>query len=370
MSQSRRQPGQGIRSAKPAHQAKTTADSAPKTRYEFKLVINRQLWLGLTLFAIIGLILTLSIQHVTSSSNQSPRLTNRLNSLSHKIALASQEAALVAPIPVKKPGYGTTYAPARQAILVDLESQSTLYELNPDQPVAVASTTKLATALTIRKLWPEIETKVTISQRAASQTGSLANLKTGQIFSIRELLYALLMMSGNDAAVALAESSDPNQPKFENFIEAMNQTAREYGAANTHFADPAGLNDQQGRSTARDLARLMAATIADPVLKEIISTDKLDLTDQNGQLVKLENSNRLVTGVVTLPGIIGGKTGFTPLTAEGGAGHCLVIAATRDNHTLIATILGAYSVDKLATAKIGRDLVNWGYASYDWLSLN
>lgn len=359
MSQSRRQPGQGIK-----------LSPSPKTHHDFNLVINRPLWLGLTALAIAGLVLTLAIGNLTGRNKQSPRVTNRLNSIGHKIALASQEKTVIAPIPVKKPGYGTTYAPARQAILLDLESQSTLYELNPDQPVAVASTTKLATALTIRKLWPEIETMVTISQRAASQTGSLANLRSGQVFSIRELLYALLMMSGNDAAVALAELSDPEGPKFENFIEAMNQTARELGALNTHFADPAGLNDQQGRSTARDLARLMAATIADPVLKEIISTDKLDLTDQNGQIVSLENSNRLVTGAVTLPGIIGGKTGFTPLTAEGGAGHCLVIAATRDNHTLIATILGAYSVDKLATAKIGRDLVNWGYASYDWINFN
>ncbi|TSC66323.1 MAG: D-alanyl-D-alanine carboxypeptidase (penicillin-binding protein 5/6) [Candidatus Berkelbacteria bacterium Gr01-1014_85] len=366
MSVVRRQPGQGIQPPKPANEVK----SSPKASYQFKLVINRQLWLGLTLIFAISLILILVKKTGTDRPERSTQATNRLASLGRKINLTGQQSTIIAPIPVKKTGYGTTYAPARQAILVDLDSQSTLYELNPDQPVAVASTTKLATALTIRKLWPEIETKVTISQRAASQSGSLANLKAGQVFTIRELLYALLMMSGNDAAVALAEVSDPEQPKFDRFIESMNQTAREYGATNTHFADPAGLNDLQGRSTARDLARLMAATIADPVLKEIISTDKLDLVDQSGQLVPLENSNRLVTGVVTLPGIIGGKTGFTPLTTEGGAGHCLVIAATRDNHTLIATILGAYSVDKLATAKIGRDLVNWGYASYDWLNLN
>lgn len=213
---------------------------------------------------------------------------------------------------------------AKGAIVLEAGSEYVLYEKNADLPLPQASTTKIMTALLILER-EDPNRLVRISAGAACVEGSQMELRAGEEVSVRDLLYMLMLRSGNDAAVALAEACCGTQ---EAFVREMNEKAAALGLHETQFRNPHGLPDGGHYTTARDLARLTAAALENESFRALVSTKKVTLSYKS---LTLTNSNRLLT---SCPGAIGVKTGYTKA-----AGRCLVSAAERNGATLICVTL-------------------------------
>ena len=194
---------------------------------------------------------------------------------------------------------------SRSAIVVKVtpDLKEIVFELNKDKKIPIASLTKLMTALLVLEKY-DLDIKTTIDQKAMSQVGEQGSLKLGEILSVKDLLYISLIESSNRSAYALAEVVG-----VDNFVSLMNQKAEELGMANTHFSDSSGL-DSNSQSSVSDLAILSEYLYKNQSLfKEIVSLDEYDLYLDNGTFHhKLTNTNKLLE---TLPGVVGGKTGFT-----------------------------------------------------------
>jgi D-alanyl-D-alanine carboxypeptidase (penicillin-binding protein 5/6) len=214
---------------------------------------------------------------------------------------------------------------AHAAIVMDLESGAVFYARNPDEELPMASTTKIMTALLVLGSL-DLDEEIKVPAAAIGVPGSNAGLRRGETLTVRQLLNALLVASGNDAAVTLAIAA---KGSVDAFVRAMNEKARELGLLHTHFVNASGLHHEKHYSSARDLARLARLAMADPVFRQIVSTTQYDLG--GGRLLK--NSNPLLGEVPWINGI---KTGSTPY-----ADYCLVASGTKDGLTLISVILGA-----------------------------
>ncbi|HEX2196103.1 MAG TPA: serine hydrolase [Actinomycetota bacterium] len=212
-----------------------------------------------------------------------------------------------------------------------------------DTPRANASTTKMATAvLVVREA--ELDEPVEASRTAAATGGGGFDLRPGDVFTVGELLHALLLSSSNDAAVALAEHVAGSEPAF---VERMNRLGRSLGLQRSRFATSHGLDVPDHYSTARDLARLALAVLRRPVLAEIVATAETTITGTSGTH-RLVNTNPLLE---SYEGAVGVKTGYTS-----GAGDVLVAAAVRSGRRLVAVAMG--SDDAAADA---RALLDYGF---------
>ncbi|MBE6668080.1 MAG: D-alanyl-D-alanine carboxypeptidase [Ruminococcaceae bacterium] len=219
---------------------------------------------------------------------------------------------------------------AKSAILINAEDGSVYYEKNPDERLGMASTTKLMTALVVsERLDPD--KAVTVPKEAVGIEGSSIYLTEGERITVRELLYALLLSSANDAAVALAlECAD----SIEGFCALMNEKADKMGLVNTNFTNPHGLFDENHYTTARELATVGRHALNNELIAEIVATKKATVShDGEADARLLVNHNKLLG---KYDGAIGMKTGFTKKT-----GRTLVSAARRDGLTLIAVTLDA-----------------------------
>jgi D-alanyl-D-alanine carboxypeptidase (penicillin-binding protein 5/6) len=245
---------------------------------------------------------------------------------------------------------------ARAAILVDAKTGEVLYEKKSREHNAPASTTKIMTAILAIESG-RLEEPVRVSLRAAATRGSSMHLYAGQVLSLRELLTGLLLRSGNDAAVAIAEHLAGTT---EAFVAQMNRRARDLGATDTHFRNPHGLSAPGHYSSAYDLAMLTRFALADPVFAAIVGSKEIgiDWRDRRGreQDVNLRNTNKLLWMLEEADGV---KTGTT-----GEAGPCLVASATRGNHKLIAVVLHDHTrwFDSMQLLKYGFD----NYDLYDY----
>jgi D-alanyl-D-alanine carboxypeptidase len=180
-------------------------------------------------------------------------------------------------------------------------------------------------------------------------------LKEGEKNTVDSLIDGALIASGNDAANALATAKWTR----EEFVGLMNRKAAELGMTGTKFYDPAGLDDN-GRSTARDIAIMFSYGLNFEKFVQSISTKEKDVMSVDGQIHAVKNSNRLLTGEVVFDGeVIGGKTGVTDL-----AGHTLVCAARRGDTTVVGVVLGTFNDTNSASAEEMKRLLDWGYASY------
>jgi len=219
---------------------------------------------------------------------------------------------------------------AKSAVLIDAQSGRVLYEKNAHECMGMASTTKIMTALTV--LWLcSADSVVTVPKEAVGIEGSSVYLCEGEELTVEQLLYALLLSSANDAAVALAIHSAGS---VDHFSEKMNQYAEALGIENTHFTNPHGLYDDDHYTTALSLALIAREAMKNELLRKIFSTYKATIPfcgEPDRRL--LENHNKLLR---TYDGAIGVKTGFTKKT-----GRTLVSAAKRDGLTLIAVTLNA-----------------------------
>ncbi len=229
---------------------------------------------------------------------------------------------------------------AAASILVDADSGRVLYEQNADARMLIASTTKIMTALVaIRE--GDLSDVVTVKREATLTEGSSMYLKEGEQLTLETLLYGLMLCSGNDAAVAIADHVGGSQ---KDFVKLMNETARELGMGSSSFANPNGLDAEDHYSTARDMAKLACAALQNETLLRIASTQSVTIGGRT-----MTNHNRLLRAV---PGCIGMKTGYTRA-----AGRTLVSVAERDGRRLVAVTLqdGNDWADHAA-------LYDWGFA--------
>lgn len=274
--------------------------------------------------------------------------------------------------PLFHAGQGFSVA-AKQAVLYDQDTGYTLYSQGLHL-APIASTTKMMTAVIATKQLADMQMIVTVSTRAAGQIPSRLGLYEGERISAQALLTGMLLISGNDAANALAEEvggillnkpDSTSEQKVQRFVQEMNATAKRLHMENTQYLDPAGLDDN-GHSTALDLAKLAGIYTTQPVISHIITQETTQVSDTLGHVFTLENSNRLVKGAF-YPGIQGGKTGYTPHTSDStGAGHCLVATAFRNGHHLTAVVLDTYSDDTEASQQEARNLLDAGFSNTSW----
>lgn len=212
---------------------------------------------------------------------------------------------------------------ARAACLMDFESGRILFEHNAQQEIPMASTTKIMTAIVaIEK--GNLKDIVTVSKNAADTWGSDINLKVGEKLTLSQLLYGLLISSGNDAAVAIAEHVGGS---VEGFANLMNEKAKEIGAMHSHFVTPHGLDVKGHYTTADDLALITRYALNNSFFSKIVGTKEIGIPGR-----KLHNTNDLLGFFVGADGV---KTGYTGL-----AGRCLVASASRGDRRYIAVALG------------------------------
>jgi D-alanyl-D-alanine carboxypeptidase (penicillin-binding protein 5/6) len=228
-------------------------------------------------------------------------------------------------------------------ILFEPESQTVLYERDAYSKAYPASTTKIMTFVVIVEHWTDLDKKYTCgdeSWRGFYSQSSLLGLKPGYIVTIRDMLYGLMLCSGNDCGACLAVATCGS---VEGFVDLMNAKAQELGMTGTHYTNPHGLHDDEHYTTARDMALLMAYALKNETFREVIGTLEYTIVEANGRFTKtIQTSNKLL---LTKPDIdwdeckyeyaIGGKTGETNI-----AGYCLVEAAEKDGVTLIAVLFG------------------------------
>jgi D-alanyl-D-alanine carboxypeptidase len=245
---------------------------------------------------------------------------------------------------------------ADSAELLDPQTKYSMFQKNPDKSVPIASVTKVMTAVVALENY-KLSDVVEISKEDTEVIGSKVFLKTGEKMTVENLLYCLLIPSGNDAAISLATYKQPK----DQFVELMNKKAEELGLKNTRFKDPAGLNDE-GRSSAKDIALLFSYALGNQDFVKVISTPEKTVTSVDGsESHELKNSNRLTTGEIPMDGIIGGKTGFTP-----DAGHTLVSAAERNGHRVVGVVLNTYSGTPAASAIEMKKLLSFGFDAYSF----
>ena len=211
---------------------------------------------------------------------------------------------------------------AKSAVLMDAQTGRILYEKNADQRSLIASTTKIMTALIVCEQCNVLD-RMRIPKEAVGIEGSSMYLQEGEILSLQELLFGLMLHSGNDAAVALAIYCGGT---VEGFVELMNDKARVLGLSDTHFANPNGLDHPEHYSTARDLATLAAYAMENPIFQKTVSTKTLKIGNRS-----MKNHNRLLWMVDGADGV---KTGFTRAS-----GRVLVSSASREGRRLIAVTI-------------------------------
>lgn len=217
---------------------------------------------------------------------------------------------------------------AASAVLIEAESGHILYEKDAHTPRPMASTTKIMTALVVIEAG-RLDEVTKVSPSAAATEGSSIYLKPGERISVRNLLYGLMLESGNDAAAALAEHVGGS---IEGFASLMNRRAALMGLKSTRFCNPSGLPDQNHYTTAYELALIGRQGLRNPVFAEIVSTKSYKAPMEDGSGVRyFTNGNKLLR---LYPHATGMKTGFTKQ-----AGRCLISSAERDGVTLIAVTL-------------------------------
>ncbi len=231
-------------------------------------------------------------------------------------------------------------------ILYEPRTGTVLEAVRPDEPMLIASTTKIMTALIVLERCT-LHEPVTVTAEQAETEGSSAMLVAGESYTVEELLYGLMLASGNDAACALAEHAAGT---IEGFAALMNEKAFALGLENTHFVNPHGLNDPEHYSTARDLALLTAAAMENETFRLIFGT-----RSYSAHGVEYQNHNKLLD---SCEGCLGGKTGYTKA-----AGRTLVSCAQRDGMLLICVTL-----DDPDDWEDHRESYDRAFSAYSYLS--
>lgn len=243
---------------------------------------------------------------------------------------------------------------SRIALVYDRTSGRILFDKNGDKTTPMASTTKIMTAIVVVEN-SNLSDIVTIDSKSAGTGGSRLGLKKNDKITVNDLLYGLMLRSGNDAAVALAIHVGGS---VEGFAELMNKKARKLNLTSTHFMVPHGLDMDGHYTTAYELAKMADYALKNKKLKEIVSTKTCTININNNPKV-ISNTNELLGSV---SGVYGVKTGFT-----NGAGRCLVTACKRDSLDIITVIIGA-DTKKIRTSD-SMKLIEYSFKNYKIINI-
>ncbi len=245
------------------------------------------------------------------------------------------------------------------ALLLDPTTEHVYLSMHADQRLAMASTTKIMTTV-VALTYGNPDQKITVGQDAedinSSGENSSAQLHLGDVLTLRQLLYGLLLPSGDDAAVTIADGVAGSQEKF---VTLMNAEAALLGLTHTHYVNPHGLDEAGHYTTASDLVALARFALSFPLFRQIVATSQLTVTVTNAHNAPVDltwdNTNTLLSPSTHYPGIIGIKTGHT-----GDAGFCLVFAAKRSYGELLGVVLGdGPDPERFDNATA---LLDWGFA--------
>ena len=236
---------------------------------------------------------------------------------------------------------------SQAAVVMDASTGEIFYTKNSNHLLLPASTAKLMTAIIVIEK-ANLSSIVTVSQKASHVHPIKAGFKKGDKVTIEGLLYAAILKSANDAAVALAEAIAGSE---DSFVSLMNEKAISIGAENTKFINATGLPGTGQYITALDLSRIMKHAMSYPKLKEILATPTAEVLTEKGKVIFLRSTDKLLWSDDE---IIGGKTGYTD-----GAKHCFVGAAERDKRTIIVSLLGSPSRKNLW--KEAKKLIDKGF---------
>lgn len=272
--------------------------------------------------------------------------TNLLSLLAFILLTLSLLPAIAAPVPAPPSVAATGH------LLIDFDSGYVLAENNAEQRLEPASLTKIMTAYVVMK---EIEAgqvtlqdQVLVSKKAWRTPGSRMFIEVGKKVSLEDLLKGMIIQSGNDASVALAEHIAGSEETFANL---MNDHARRLGMVNTHFVNSTGLPADEHYTTPRDIAQVARATIREfPELYTWYATKEFTFNN-----IKQHNRNKLLWRDDAVDGV---KTGHTEA-----AGYCLVASAQKDGMRLISVVMGTKSED--ARARESQSLLNYGFRFYE-----
>jgi len=243
---------------------------------------------------------------------------------------------------------------SRSYIVLDRISNNILVGKNQFNKVKMASTTKIMTSIIVLEN-SNLSDIVEVSKKAAGTGGSRLGLKTGDNISIRDLLYGLMLCSGNDAAVSLAETVGGS---IEGFSKLMNSKAKELNLMNTNFETPHGLDSDNHYTTAYELALLSDYALKNETFSKIVGTKNYTITI-NGYPKTLCNTNELLGN---LNGVYGIKTGFT-----NGANRCLVSACKRNNMDIICVVLGADT--KKFRTQDSIKLIEYSFNNFEFINV-
>lgn len=286
------------------------------------------------------------------------------------LALVGAGAALPIAALAEEGAYSAAEPPSitsPRALVVELETDTTLFERDADERCYPASITKVMTAIVVLEN-ADLDAEVTVEESDFDELtwdSSVAGLKPGETLSVRDLLACLLLPSGNDAAYVLARYVGGGD--WRAFVDLMNEKAAELGCGSTHFVNPCGLHDDDHYTTARDLVTIFEEALSLPEFVEIAGSATWDLpaTSENPART-LETTDHLVDpdGPVYLGDtVIASKTGTTTE-----AGRCLITAARRDGRTLVAVVLGVpytgYTTEATENFYDMYDLIEWGFGAW------
>ena len=236
---------------------------------------------------------------------------------------------------------------ARSAVVMDFKTGRILYEKNAKEKRPMASTTKVMTAIVAIENG-NFNDKVIVSKKAASTPGSTINLKVGEEITLEELLYGLMLKSGNDASIAIAEHIGGSVEKF---LDLMNAKALQIGAYDTHFESPHGLDSNGHYSTAYDMALITKYALSNYTFSKIVGTKSIYAGGRS-----LSNSNEML---FMYEGADGVKTGYT-----GKAGRCLITSATRNEMRLISVVL--FCDTRNLRASSSKSILDYSFGNYTY----
>ena len=240
-------------------------------------------------------------------------------------------------------------APAHSVLLKELNSGRILYEHQPGKRLSPASLTKIMSALVILEQG-RLDDLVTVSPSAARAPKTHLRLKAGQVFRLKSLLKAMLIVSANDACLAAVEHVGGDEAEF---VTLMNAKAVALGLADTHFSNGCGFDGPEHYSTAEDLAVLSVIALEQPIFRELVREERATIMPVNGtRAYVLHTTNRLLGRI---PGVEGIKTGFTSK-----AGRCLIAKVSQNGRELLLVILNSKRRWNTATS-----LINYGFRLSD-----
>lgn len=266
--------------------------------------------------------------------------------------VASDVISTLSPLPGKVGTDSTVFVDARAAIVLDAATKEVLFESDAHKQMAMASITKLMTALVVIEQG-NLNDVVTVKQADVIETGSDIDLRSGEQVLLGDLLRATLIKSANDAAVTMADHVGGTR---DNFVKMMNEKAEELGLKDTHYENPHGFDEVGHHSSAYDIALLMAHDMENPTFSSIMKMKECDVAILNSDRVShVSTTNELLKADDPL--IEGGKTGFTDEAGEA----VVLVAKNPAGHRIITVILN--SPHRFAE---GKKLIDFVYKKYQW----